>query len=153
VSLISTVEGINYVPRGEMTKREYLERYRLLVKEVFSPSAYFARIVPAVLALRGISHRATVRLLRTQLGTFLRILYELGVKGQGYRGLFWKAFLRVLITNPTALEAFGHDCFYYYHLSQHVSFIDRELSRYLASAGADPALDEVIQGSSPAVAA
>jgi hypothetical protein len=152
VSLISTVEGINYIPRGEMTKREYLERYRLLIKDVFSPEAFFARIVPAVRALRGISHAMAARILRKQLPTVLRLFYVLGIQGAGYRRLFWMAFLRVLVSNPTALEAFGHDCFYFYHLSQHVRFIDRELRRHLATAGADPALDEVLPDA-PAVAA
>jgi radical SAM superfamily enzyme YgiQ (UPF0313 family) len=150
---ISTLEGINFVPKGEMTKREYLERYRVLVRELFAPEAFFERIVPAALALRGISHRTVSRLMRQHLGTFLRLLYHLGIKGQGYRGIFWKAFLRVLGKNPTALEAFGHDCFYFHHLNRHAAFIDRELSGYLSSAGPEEVLDEVIQESPAAYAA
>jgi ABC-type siderophore export system fused ATPase/permease subunit len=143
VSLICT-EGMNFIPKGEMTKREYLERYRGLVKAVFSPEAYFERIVPAVLALRGISHRAASRLVRRHVGTFLREIYHLGIRGQGYRALFWKAFLRVLWKNPTALEAFGHDCFYFYHLNRHADFVDGQLSSYLSSPAPDDVLDEVV---------
>ncbi len=144
VSAITTLEGINFVPKGEMTRRQYLERYRGLVKEVFAPEAYFERIVPAVLALRGISHRALAALMRRHHATFLRIIYHLGIRGQGYRRLFWKAFLRVLFSNPTALEAFGHDCFYFYHLHRHADFVDRELAAYLASPTPGDVLDEVV---------
>jgi hypothetical protein len=145
VSLISTVEGINFVPRGEMTKREYLERYRRLVKEVFAPEPYFERILPAVLALRQIPRRTITRLLRRHLPVFLRMAYHLGFRIQGARHLFWKTLLLVLWRNPDALEAFGHDCFYYYHLNRHVDYVDRQLAAYLSSSPARrDGLDEVI---------
>jgi radical SAM superfamily enzyme YgiQ (UPF0313 family) len=151
VSLISTLEGINFIPRGVMTKREYLERYRRMVKQVFAPEAYFERIVPAVLALRGMSHRTLSRIMRKHLGTLLRMIYHLGIRGQGYRLAFWRALLRVLGTNPTALEAFGHDCFYFHHLNRHAGFIDRELRRYLSSPAPDDVLDQVIPAPRPGV--
>jgi radical SAM superfamily enzyme YgiQ (UPF0313 family) len=149
VSLISTLEGINFVPSGEMTKREYLERYRRLVKQLFAPEAFFERIVPAVLDLRGISHRTLARLWRRQLGTFLRLVYHLGIKPRCGRRPFWKALVRVLWRNPTALEAFGHDCFYFHHLSRHAGFIDRALGAYLAAPPPDDVLDEVCRDPRP----
>jgi len=151
VSLISTVEGINYIPKGEMTKREYLEGYRRLVKEVFAPEGYFERVLPAVLALRRLPHRTISRLLRKHSGVFLREVYRLGVKERGSRKPFWKALLRVLWKNPTALEAFAHDCFYYYHLNRHADFVDRELAAYLASPAPHDVLDEVVREPAPAV--
>jgi len=153
VSMITTVEGLNFLPKGEMTKREYLERYRRLVRDVFAPENYFERIVPSLLALRRI-HRPTVaRLLRTYFVVFVRQLYELGVKVRGSRILYWKALLRVLWANPDALEAFGHDCFYYYHLNPHADFVDRQLAAYLSSSASHAVLDRVIQGSDPTVSA
>jgi radical SAM superfamily enzyme YgiQ (UPF0313 family) len=144
VSAITTLEGINFVPKGEMTRRQYLERYRGHVKEVFAPGPYFERIVPAVLALRGIAPRALARLMRKHLATLLRQVYYLGIRGEGYRWLYWKALLRVLGKNPTALEAFGHDCFYFYHLHRHADFVHRSLSSYLSSPAPDDVLDEVV---------
>ncbi len=149
VSLISTLEGINFVPKGEMTKREYLERYRRLVRELFAPEAFFERIEPAVLALRGISMRTLSGLLRRHLSVFLRQVYHLGIRARGSRMSFWRTLLRVLWKNPTALEAFGHDCYYFYHLNRHADFIDRELSRYLSSPPPDEVLDEVIHNPRP----
>jgi radical SAM superfamily enzyme YgiQ (UPF0313 family) len=150
VSLVTTVEGLNFVPKGEMTKREYLERYRRLVREVFAPEPYFERILPAVLALRRIPRRTVARLLRRHFAVLLRQVYHLGVRIRGSRILYWKALLRVLFRNPDALEAFGHDCFYYYHLNRHADFVDRELAAYVSSPARDDELDQVIPGPSPA---
>lgn len=82
--------------------------------------------------------------MRKHRGTFLRLVYHLGIRGRGYRRLFWKALLRVLWRNPTALEAFGHDCFYFYHLNRHADFVDRELRSYLSAPGPDDRLDDVV---------
>ena len=147
LSVIPTAEGLNFVPKGEMTKREYLERYRRLVKQVFAPEAYFVRILPALLALRGIPHSTISRLMRRHFPIFFRMIYHLGVRARGSRILYWKTFLRVLWSNPTALEAFGHDCYYFYHLSRHADFIDRELSKHLASPDPDDVLDVALQDS------
>jgi radical SAM superfamily enzyme YgiQ (UPF0313 family) len=145
VSLNSTVEGINFVPKGGMTKREYLECYRLLVKELFAPGPYFERIQTALLALRHIPRGTVLRLAGRQLRVLPRLVYHLGVKDRATRRHFWKALGRLLRTNPDALESFAHDCFYYFHLSRHVDFVDRQLAAYLAASPApDEQLDRVI---------
>lgn len=143
----STIEGINFIPKGEMTKQEYLDRYRQLVKEVYGPKAYFERILPALLTLRNtIPLRAIYEIGRRYSLVLLREFYYLGVKAKGTRFYFWKTFLQVLWKNPAALEAFGYDCFYFHHLNQHANYIQRELSRYLSSPSPDDVLDEVIRG-------
>jgi radical SAM superfamily enzyme YgiQ (UPF0313 family) len=149
VSLISTVEGINFVPKGEMTKREYLEGYRRMVKELFAPEAFFERILPALLALGTIPRRTIYKLVLRHFPILFREVYYLGVRARGSRILYWKTLLRVLWKNPMALEAFGHDCYYFYHLNRHADFIYRELSTYLSSPASDDVLDEVIQDSQP----
>jgi hypothetical protein len=103
-----------------------------------------------VLALRRIPRRTVARLLRRHFPVLLRQIYHLGVRIRGSRILYWKALLRVLFKNPDALEAFGHDCFYYYHLNRHADFVDRELAAYVSSPARDDELDQVIPGPSPA---
>jgi radical SAM superfamily enzyme YgiQ (UPF0313 family) len=152
VSLVTTVEGINFVPKGEMTRREYLERYRHLVREVFATKDYFERILPAVLALRRIPRRYVARLLRRHFRVFLRQVYVLGIKNRGSRSLYWKALARVLWRNPDALEAFAHDCFYYYHLHRHADFVHRELAADLSSPASCDVLDPVVPDCGPAAA-
>jgi radical SAM superfamily enzyme YgiQ (UPF0313 family) len=152
VSANTTLEGINFLPRGEMTKREYLERYRRLVSEVYAPEAYFARILPALLALRRIPRRSIRSLLRSHPGVFLRQVYHLGLQMRGARWLFWKTLLSVLAKNPIAIEAFAHDCFYFHHLSRHARFVARELERYLEAPAPDDVLDQVMENTVPALA-
>jgi radical SAM superfamily enzyme YgiQ (UPF0313 family) len=147
VSLNSSLEGLNFVPKGELTKREYLVRYRELVKQVFDPRAYFERILPALLVLKPRPRGTLHRLLRTHARVFLLQCYHLGVRSRASRVWFWKTLLEVLWKNPTALEAFGYESYYFYHLNRHAAHVDRELSSYLASPAPGDVLDEVIHWS------
>ena len=71
-------------------------------------------------------------------------MYHLGVKSKATRFSFWKVFLRIARKNPAAIEAFGWDCLYFHHLSQHGDYIEREISRYLAAPSPDDVLDEAV---------
>jgi radical SAM superfamily enzyme YgiQ (UPF0313 family) len=139
-----TREGINFIPKGEITKREYLERYRWLLMEVYAPEAFFQRILRALLVLRPLPFRA-VSLWRAHIPVFLRLSYQLGVRNRRARRYFWKALYEVLRKNPGAIEAFAHDSYYYYHLSRHTDFTERELSLYLSSPPPDDVLDAVVR--------
>jgi radical SAM superfamily enzyme YgiQ (UPF0313 family) len=143
-----TLDGINFIPKGEMTKREYLEGYRQLVTAVFEPRAFFERIRPALSTLRNHVPRRVIytAVWRRYCLVFLRQCYHLGVKAKGSRRFFWRTFFQLLWRNPTALEAFGFDCFHFLHLNQHAGHVQREVSRYLSSPLPDDVLDEVIRG-------
>jgi radical SAM superfamily enzyme YgiQ (UPF0313 family) len=144
----TTVEGLNFIPKGEMTKREYLQRYQELVQEIYGAQAYFERIMPALLTLRNITPRRVIsRQWRRYFRILLRLFYHLGLRASGARRYFWKTFFQVLRKNPAALEAWGYDCFYFHHLNQHANYIQRALSSYLASPASDDVLDEVVQAS------
>jgi Domain of unknown function (DUF4070) len=148
VRVNTTVEGLNFIPKGEMTKREYLQRYRDLVQELYGPKAYFERILPAILTLRNMAPRRVIyQQWRRCFAILCRLFYHLGLKANGARRYFWKTFFQVLWKNPAALEAWGYDCFYFHHLNQHADYIQRALSSYLASPSPDDVLDEVIRDS------
>jgi radical SAM superfamily enzyme YgiQ (UPF0313 family) len=141
----TTVNGINFIPKGEMTKREYLHRYAHLVKELYEPKTFFERIGPGLLTLRhNISWRALYKEWPRLVPILLRQFYYLGVRDRGMRRYFWKTFFQVLWKNPTALEAFGWDCYHFHYLRQHAEYVQRELSQYLVSPPPDDVLDEVI---------
>ena len=146
VSLVSTVEGLNFVPKGEMTKREYLARYRELVTQVYEPKAFFERILPALLTLRiKVPLRALFEVSRCYSPLAVpRLIYQLGVKAKSVRLQFWKAALQLLWKNPLALEAFVWECYCFHHLSRHVDYVQREMARYLSSPSPDDVLDEVV---------
>jgi Domain of unknown function (DUF4070) len=149
---ITTMEGLNFIPKGELTKREYLEGYAKLLKELYAPKAYFGRILTALLALRckvppRARYNALWKGLKGGVPVPLRLLYYLGIKAKGARFYFWKTLFHVLWKNRAALEAFGHDVVMFHHLNRHAEYAQRQISRYLSSPPPDDVLDEVIRDS------
>jgi len=142
-----TCEGMNFVPKGEMTKREYFEGYRRLVEELYTPKAYFARILPAVLSIRNTPRRLVITLFRRQYPMFFRVCYHMGLKLRGARLYYWKTLLHVLMRNPSAVRAFAYDCFYFYRLREHALYVSNDLKQYLLSPSPDDVLDEVVRDS------
>jgi radical SAM superfamily enzyme YgiQ (UPF0313 family) len=142
---ISTMEGINFIPKGQITKREYLRRYGDLVKDIYEPKAFFERILPALLSL---SKKASLRGFyetRRQYTLFtVRLMYHWGLKTQGVRRYFWKTLFRLLWNNPGALDAFYFDCFLFHHLNRHADYVRHELLHYLSSPPPYDVMDQVI---------
>jgi radical SAM superfamily enzyme YgiQ (UPF0313 family) len=143
------VSGLNFVPKGAMTKREYLREYGRLLREVYEPERAFARSLRGVLAMRAPVRLRSVVYYRTYLPTFLRLLYHIGIKGRGFRRAFWRSLFTVLIKNPGAIEGFYFDAMYLYHLHPFAEHVAREASRYAASTNVDDILDEIIPPSPP----
>ncbi|MGH7875518.1 MAG: B12-binding domain-containing radical SAM protein [Candidatus Binatia bacterium] len=142
-----TVEGINFIPKGEMTKREYLENYRTLVQELYRPKAYFARTVPALLELQAKAPLAAMWRHGTKLfAVLLKESYYFGFRAKAIRFYFWWALGQILWKRPGALEAFVFDCAVFHHLRQHADYIQRELAQYLSAPAADDVLDRVVSG-------
>jgi radical SAM superfamily enzyme YgiQ (UPF0313 family) len=140
-----TVEGINFIPKGEMTKREYLENYRKLVQEVYEPKAYFARILPALLGLRAKVPLAAVwRHGAKLLAVLLKESYHFGIRAKTIRVYFWKALIQMLWKNPAALESFVFDSAVFHHLHQHADYVQDEIRRYLSAPLPDDVLDSAI---------
>jgi len=146
-----TVEGLNFIPKGVMTKREYLESYCELVRRVFEPKAYFERTVPALLELRAKVPLGALRRHGLALSAvLLKETYHFGLRAHAFRLYFWRAFLRILWKRPGALEAFIFDCAVFHHLHGHAAHIQRELDRYLTSPHPDDVLDQTIEDCAPA---
>ena len=140
-----TMEGINFVPNGELTKREYLASYRQLVREIFQPKNYFARTLPALLELQarvppGAARRHGAKLLTV----LLKEAYYFGVRSKALRSHFWQALWVILRSRPGALESFIFDCAVFHHLQQHADYIQCELDRYLLTPHPEDVLDEVV---------
>jgi hypothetical protein len=150
VSGLNTAEGINFIPNGELTRREYLDGYSALVEEMFQPEAFFRRITPALLSLRYPTVHFGLLCSWKQLPILLRMLYHIGVRSKGARVRFCRVLLDVLIRNPLALEAFGIDCYYFYYLNQHTAYVRREMLRYLAAPSVHDELDRIAPRSSRA---
>jgi hypothetical protein len=138
-----TVEGINFIPKGKITKREYLENYSRLVRAVFDPASYFTRILPAMLNLNpkypfGVAWRD-----RFKVSTVL--LKELWYFKNSARFHFIKALLKILTKNPAALEAFTFDSSIFHHLHRHSIYVQQLVSQYLLSPLPGDVLDRSLE--------
>jgi radical SAM superfamily enzyme YgiQ (UPF0313 family) len=150
----TTLGGLNFVPKGSMTKRVYLEEYVKLVSAVYDPRTFFERIKPALLTLRAkVPLRASISNARQDVPAFFRILYHIGIKSRGCSSYFWRGMITVLWHNPSAFEAFFYDCYSFYYIRQHVAYIQRELANALATSPSDDSLDLVIPAFEPAATA
>jgi len=146
---VSTSEGINFVPRGELTKREYLERYSELAKELYQPEAFFRRIVPALLELRYPTwHRGLFGVWFVHYAVMARQLFWLGIWSRATRRHYWRALLTISWKNPFALEAFGYECFHFWYLHQHVDWVRRHLLSYVEAPAPTDVLDEIVPSDS-----
>ena len=138
VSLNHTVEAMNFVPRSALTKREYINGLVEVTEALFEPEAFFARITPALLALR----KTTSPPIKSMyLGAFARLILRMGVRDRETQRPFWRTLVRVARTNPRALGSFYYDCFHYFHLNAHKHEMRRNLLGYLASPAPDDVLD------------
>ncbi len=148
VPMENTLDGINFIPKGELTKREYLEGFCKLYREVYEPKSFFHRIMPALLMLRRKrwSFRFIWQKILAHPSYFLRQTYYLGLRERGSRRYYWRALLRLLWKNPSGIEAFCFDCYYYFHISHHGSSVQDRFSRYLQDPSPEDVLDQVANG-------
>ena len=137
------VSGLNFIPKGQMSKRRYLREYGRLLQEVFRPGRAFERSLRGVLAMRVPLRLRSFSYYRTYLPTFVRLIYHIGIRGRGFRRAFWRSLLTVLIKNPGAIEGFYFDAMYIYHLHPFAEHVAREASRYAASTDVDDILDDI----------
>jgi radical SAM superfamily enzyme YgiQ (UPF0313 family) len=141
-----TVEGINFIPKGEMTKREYLESYGELLQEIYQPKAYFTRTLPALLDLKARAPLGAVcRHGAKLLEVLLKESYYFGIRAKTFRFYFWKALLQILWKRPGALESFVFDCAVFHHLHRHADYVQQELAKYLSTPAPDDVLDSVVK--------
>lgn len=139
-----TVDGINYIPKGEMTKRDYLLRYGQMVKELYEPKNFFGRILPALLQLKRRKPPGKVnwKIVLSDLRIFSRHLFYFGLVESEGKWLYWKSLFTILRKNPLALEAFAQDCFFYYHLKRHSKVVQKSLMEYLERPAKGDVLDK-----------
>ena len=129
-----TVEGINFIPKGEMTRREYLEKYRELVLRDLSAKGLFradsSRLTGAT--GQGPARRRAAAWGET-IGRSFKESYYFGMRAKAIRIYFWKALFQILWKRPAAIESFVFDCAVFHHLHQHADYVQRALAKYLSA--------------------
>ena len=92
----NTSAFLNFVPR--LDRERLLDGYRDLMRALYSPEPYYARIRAflAVWRPRG----PTTRLAWADVGAFVRSTWTLGLRERGRRA-FWRLFLGTLLARPS----------------------------------------------------
>ena len=144
-SFISSFEGINFIPRGSLTKRKYLEEYARLMREIFEPRTAFARSLRGLMAARFPRRKHSWAFYRLYTPAFFRLLYHMGSRAREFRRPFWRTLLSVAFRKPTAIDAFFFDAMFLYHLHPFAEHLAQELSRYVASPADGDVLDECLR--------
>lgn len=89
---------LNFVPT--LHRDVLIEGYRRLLRQIYAPRAYYARIRTLLRDYRPTGPKS--RFGREDFLTFLRSLWVLGVRERG-RGAYWSFMLRTLLRHPNRL--------------------------------------------------
>ena len=146
-----TVGGLNFIPKGRLTKREYLERYASLVNELFAPKAFFERILPALLAVdrRGASWgQDKLGRVESSVPQIVERFRSVLGDGEAFRH-FQRVLGQVREKNPAALHALLLDATYFIHLHAHAEYVRCATAEYLAKPSPADVLDRVIGDVAP----
>jgi hypothetical protein len=146
-----TLEGINFVPRGSITREQYLRRFARRLERLYEPTGFFERILPALLALRKSQPpiRAVIKMFFRLSAGFLRQCFYLGVVDRAARCGYWRCFFTLLWKNPRGLEGFAVDCKFYHHLHHHAEFVKRSIDDYLENPHERDVLERTVQPDNP----
>lgn len=137
----TSVEGINYIPKGELTKRDYLLELAQMYQWLYEPEAFFRRITPAHLALR---RRNKMPLRLDYLWMLLRYCWNFGMRIPATRRPFWRSFMRVVRQNPRAIGPYCYDLLHYLHFYEHKEFVRKTLEDYVQHPDPGDILDQLV---------
>ncbi len=119
--------GLNFETRRP--REEILRDYREILKNIYTPEAFFGRIQRAALALR-IPRRGSglgLPAARRDLARFLRLLKAMTFDLSQARPHFWRMFLSLLLRNPRALKSAMSMVALYIHLGPFSRFVMGEI--------------------------
>ncbi len=128
--------GLNYVTLRP--RREILGDYREVLRRIYDPPAFFARVGRAAGAL-DLSHHKLHRPLRytlRDLRSFARISRQLGLRERSVRVHYWRAVLECLIHNPRAVRLVVSFAALYLHVGPFARYLDERLAGQIDACGA-----------------
>lgn len=140
----TAVPPINFIPKGELTKRQLLEGYAWLMKEIYDPDNFFPRITEAICHTRR--RPALQAALQRWYGIpiFLRLVLRLGLLAPTGKRAFWRALVTIMRRNPVAVDNFVVDSIAYYDAHLGAQTIEEVVREHLASPRPTDVLDEVV---------
>ncbi|MCK9995757.1 MAG: B12-binding domain-containing radical SAM protein [Candidatus Krumholzibacteria bacterium] len=119
--------GLNY--ETLRPREKILEDYRAVLKSIYHPTNYFGRVRRAarILEPRPDRLRNVIPGLGSDLRSFARISWRLGVRDREVRGAYWKALGDCIRHNPSALKLVVSFAALYLHLWPFTRYMDDQL--------------------------
>jgi len=129
--------GLNFVP--SRPRREVLEDFAWMVRQLYAPKAYFDRCLRSVVWLRRRPKHGGVtrRWLRERIA-FPSLVWRLGCDRET-AWYFWRNFLRIMLTSPGKLEPLVQLMAHFLHYRGQTRYVLQTLERELAALAPDDA--------------
>ena len=124
-------------------RRQILEDYRDVLKSVYEPSAYFARVRRVSQALQRPDHKSDfdAKLAMREVGFLGKLAWRMSVQRPELRREFWHTVTTTLRYNPAAFEFTISLITFYLHLGTFASFLIADLDRQIAELEVEAAPD------------
>ncbi len=130
--------GLNFVTLR--ARRDVLEDYKAVLKAVYEPSAYFARVRGAGRALKrpDLPSKFHAKLALHNFKHLLKLMWRMTVLQPDLRRHFWKTFWDTARHNPGALESIVSLMLLYLHLGAFSQHLLSELDKQIAAIETEP---------------
>jgi radical SAM superfamily enzyme YgiQ (UPF0313 family) len=123
--------GIQF--RTQRPPSQVLDDLLRILRHSFEPSRYFARCAEAVVRLNTLPNLVPgLRLFLRNVRTFFRLAWT-ATRTRRLRGPFWRGLIRVVVHNPSGLEAFATLSVLYLHFEGLLPYCEEQLGRQLAA--------------------
>ena len=141
--------GLNF--ETKRPRRDVLNDYRTVLKEIYNPVAYFGRVKRLG---RMLKRERTHKMIRGDLRSFLRLLTRIHKAGPGTGREFWRMLLDCALHNPKAVPYVVMTSALYLHLGpfsrQVISEIDQDIADIDQGRWHPPALLQATEALVPA---
>jgi len=116
--------GLNF--ETQRPREDMLDDYRSVLRGIYDPDAFFARVSRMARELDLSKHRVN-RPLR-DARSFFRITLHSGIRSRDVRGPFWRAVGDCLVKNPRAIRTVISQAALFMHFFPYSRFLDTKLT-------------------------
>jgi radical SAM superfamily enzyme YgiQ (UPF0313 family) len=129
--------GLNYVPCRP--KADILRDYLEVIETIYTPEAYFERVLDVGRTLDSSQRRfrLPLRLQLRELKGFFRMTLKLGLRGRTRRP-FWRAFVGSLLRNPKSIRYAGALVALYLHFGPFAKYVAVRIREAIAKEERNP---------------
>lgn len=132
--------GLNF--ETSRPRRDVLDDYRIILKEIYKPTAYFDRVRRMGRMLR---RKHAHRMIKGDLRSFFRLLFRIHRAGPGTTRQFWRMLADCAVHNPKALPYVIMTSALYLHLGPFAEQVIKEIDQEILKLDQGKSLSPLIQ--------